>query len=88
MGRMMPQDKKPSYHLAPTFERTRVEREITQEALAERAELNPRTLQKIEAGQTNILITTAMRLREALGCDWEDLMPESPAVKKPASKKK
>ena len=42
-------------------------RRVTQELLAERADLNIRTLQKIEAGQTNILITTAMRLRGALG---------------------
>ena len=34
----------------------------------------PRALQKIEAGQTNILITTAMRLRAALGCDWGRLL--------------
>lgn len=53
--------------------RERMERGITQEKLAEMADLNIRTLQKIEAGQTNILITTAIRLREALGCAWERL---------------
>lgn len=53
--------------------RERMAREITQEKLAELADLNIRTLQKIEAGQTNILITTAMRLRESLGCAWERL---------------
>lgn len=49
-------------------------RRVTQEALAECADLNIRTLQKIEAGQTNILITTAMRLRVALGCPWDVLL--------------
>jgi len=49
-------------------------RRVTQELLAERADLNIRTLQKIEAGQTNILITTAMRLRGALGCPWDVLL--------------
>jgi transcriptional regulator with XRE-family HTH domain len=54
--------------------RERMARRVTQEALAERADLNIRTLQKIEAGQTNILITTAMRLRAALGCPWDVLL--------------
>ena len=45
-------------------------RGLTQERLAEPAELNPRTVQKIEAGDITILITTLIRLREALGCDW------------------
>lgn len=49
-------------------------RRVTQEKLAEMADLNIRTLQKIEAGQTNILITTAARLRDSLGCTWDALM--------------
>lgn len=56
--------------------RERVGRKITQERLAELADLNIRTLQKIEAGQTNILVTTALRLRKGLGCAWDELMPE------------
>lgn len=55
--------------------RERVARKITQEKLAEAADLNIRTLQKIEAGQTNILVTTALRLQACLGCSWESLMP-------------
>ena len=47
---------------------------LTQEKLAELTDLNIRTVQKIEAGQTNILITTAARVRKALGCEWESLM--------------
>lgn len=54
--------------------RERIARKITQEKLAELADLNIRTLQKIEAGQTNILVTTAMRLHAALGCSWDELM--------------
>ncbi len=50
-------------------------RGVTQERLAELADLNIRTLQKIEAGQTNILVTTAVRLRKALGCGWDPLLP-------------
>jgi transcriptional regulator with XRE-family HTH domain len=55
--------------------RARVSRKITQEMLAEKAELNIRTLQKIEAGQTNILITTVIRLKHGLGCPWLELFP-------------
>jgi len=47
---------------------------ITQEKLAEKVDLNTRTLQKIEAGSTNILITTAIRIQKALGCPWEKLV--------------
>ena len=56
--------------------RERVARKITQERLAELADLNIRTLHKIEAGQTNILVTTALRLRQGLDCAWDELMPE------------
>jgi DNA-binding XRE family transcriptional regulator len=48
--------------------------EMTQERLAELADLNIRTLQKIEAGQTNILVTTAIRLRRALSCHWDAIL--------------
>ncbi len=54
--------------------RIRNEQEITQEKLAELADLNIRTVQKIEAGETNILITTAARIQKALSCDWNKLM--------------
>jgi transcriptional regulator with XRE-family HTH domain len=54
--------------------RLRNARSLTQEKLAEAADLNIRTIQKIEAGQTNILITTASRIQKALGCDWDTLM--------------
>jgi transcriptional regulator with XRE-family HTH domain len=54
--------------------RARVKRNITQERLAELADLNIRTVQKIEAGQTNILITTAKRLHDALDCGWIEIL--------------
>ena len=57
------------------LKRARVARQITLEALSEKADLNIRTLQRIEAGQTNILITTALRLRQGLDCPWEELFP-------------
>lgn len=75
----MPSDREISGHLKSfgvNLRRARVSRDVTQERLAELAELNIRTLQKIEAGETNILITTAVRLQRSLKCPWDDLMPE------------
>ncbi len=54
--------------------RLRVARKLTQEALAELVGVNPRTIQKIEAGKLNILTTTLERLRVALKCNWDELM--------------
>ncbi len=49
-------------------------RGLTRERLAELAELNPRTVQKIEAGTITILVTTLHRIRAALGCEWRRLL--------------
>jgi transcriptional regulator with XRE-family HTH domain len=55
--------------------RERNARNLTQEKLAELADLNIRTVQKIEAGELNVLITTAIRIQRALKCSWERLIP-------------
>ena len=62
------------------LKRARVARNMTLAVLAEKADLNIRTLQYIEVGQTNILITTAIRLQRGLGCPWEELLPTSPPM--------
>jgi transcriptional regulator with XRE-family HTH domain len=49
-------------------------RNLTQEKLAELTDVNIRTVQKIEAGELNLLITTAVRLQRALKCSWERLL--------------
>ena len=49
---------------------------LTQEKLAELAELAPRVVQKIEAGQITILVSTLRRLRRAIGCTYEKLLEE------------
>jgi transcriptional regulator with XRE-family HTH domain len=54
--------------------RQRSAREFSQEKLAEKVDLNIRNVQRIEAGEINILITTARRIKSALGCSWDDLM--------------
>ena len=74
----MPPKSRPSRELerfGAKLRRERLEQEMTQERLAELADLNVRTLQKIEAGQTNILVTTAIRLRRSLGCSWDAMLP-------------
>jgi transcriptional regulator with XRE-family HTH domain len=55
--------------------RERTSRNITQDKLAGMVDLNIRTIQKIEAGSINVLITTAARLQRALECPWTRLMP-------------
>jgi transcriptional regulator with XRE-family HTH domain len=54
--------------------RERIARGITQEKLAEFVDLNIRSVQKIEAGQINVLVTTAIRIQKALDCAWGKLM--------------
>lgn len=73
----MPTDKEIQRELKRfglNVKRERSSREITQEKLAELTDLNVRTIQKIEAGQTNILLTTAKRIVKGIGCGWEALM--------------
>ncbi len=55
-----------SSFLEANLRRVRSSQGMTQERLAELSELNVRTVQKIEAGQTNILITTLVRLSKSL----------------------
>ena len=56
--------------------RERVRLGMTQEKLAEKAEIAIRNLQKIEAGEINILVTTAIRIQLGLRCPWKRLMPD------------
>ncbi|HEY5298876.1 MAG TPA: helix-turn-helix transcriptional regulator [Verrucomicrobiae bacterium] len=55
--------------------RERVQKGLTQEELAEKAQIATRNLQKIEAGEINILVTTAFRIQLGLRCSWKRLMP-------------
>ncbi len=52
----------------------RVARGLTQEKHAELLDVNPRTIQKIEARKLNILLTTILRLQSALANSWNSLM--------------
>jgi len=54
--------------------RERSERNLTQEQVAELADLHLRSLQKIEAGEINLLLTTVLRIKRALRCPWTKLL--------------
>lgn len=53
---------------------------LTQEELAKASSLSTRTIQKIERGQMNILLTTVDRIHKALGCKYGDLLDDGPIV--------
>jgi transcriptional regulator with XRE-family HTH domain len=48
---------------------------LTQERLAELADLSLRNIQRVEAGEINVLMTTVVRIREALDCSADKLIP-------------
>lgn len=54
--------------------RHRTAKKMTQERLAELCDLHLRTVQKIEAGDINVLITTVQRIHKNLECSWDSLM--------------
>jgi transcriptional regulator with XRE-family HTH domain len=47
--------------------------EMTQEKLAERADISLRYIQQLEAGQRNPSMQTLVRLRKVIGCSFDDL---------------
>ena len=65
------------HELGGNIRRLRTSLKMTQERLAELADINARTLRRIEAGQINVLITTVARIRAALDCTWEELVPDT-----------
>jgi len=68
-------------HLGASFRKARMKRGITQEQLSRDTGLNIRTIQRIEAGQTNILITTALKLLLAIGCGPDEIPPPFEVLK-------
>jgi transcriptional regulator with XRE-family HTH domain len=61
--------------LGARIRRERMAKGMTQESLAELAQISTRNLQKVEAGELNILTTTLMRIQLGLRCPWKRLMP-------------
>lgn len=54
--------------------RLRNAKPLTQERLAEMADIYPRYLQKLEAGTAHPSLMVLTRLRKALGCEWNELL--------------
>lgn len=57
----------------------RLSRNLTQEAVAARAGLAPRHLQKVEAGEVNITLLTLVKIAVALGVDVDELLKSPPS---------
>ena len=73
----MPLDKTQEAQLqrfGANVRRERTRKGLTQQKLAELVELNIRTVQKIEAGSVNLLITTVYRIQKALDSSWDSLL--------------
>lgn len=60
--------------LGANLRRERAARGLTQERLAESADLNPRTVQKLEAGTANPGIDVICRIRLALKASWPEML--------------
>ncbi len=54
--------------------RLRMKLKLTQEHLAERADISHRYLQSVEAGKKQPSINVVARLRSALRCKWDELL--------------
>lgn len=63
-------------HLGDNIRRERMANGLTQQQLAEFADLNIRNVQRIEAGEIDVLLTTVVRIRKALGCPLDRLLPK------------
>ena len=53
--------------------RLRTAARLTQEKLAEKADLSRRFIQEIEAGTKNPTVNVVVRLKKSLRCSWDDL---------------
>ena len=61
--------------LSRNIRRLREQAGLTQEQLAEKADISPRSLQFIEAAQFGASLAVLIRLRSALDCAWDTLLP-------------
>jgi transcriptional regulator with XRE-family HTH domain len=62
--------------LGDNIRRERLAKAMSQQRLAEMADLNIRNVQRIEAGELDVLLTTVVRIRRALSCPLERLVPK------------
>jgi len=67
---------KSSKRLGDHIRRKRMEKGLTQQRLGELCNVDIRNIQRIEAGEINVLLATFNRIRKALGCSWDDAVPK------------
>ena len=60
--------------LSRNIRRLRVQADLTQEQLAEKADIATRYLQQIEAAQFGASLAVLIRIRRALDCNWDTLL--------------
>ena len=60
--------------LSRNVRRLRVKAGLTQEKLAEKADIATRSVQFIESAQFGASLAVLIRLRRALGCRWDVLL--------------
>ena len=72
---------------ARNMRRIRLDLELTQERLAERAELHPNYISSVERAERNISIRNIERIAKALGVTMAELVsqPENAVETKPAT---
>jgi transcriptional regulator with XRE-family HTH domain len=63
---------------AANVRRIRLAKSLTQEKLAELAELHPNYISSVERGQRNISICNIERIARALGVSMPELLQDSP----------
>jgi ribosome-binding protein aMBF1 (putative translation factor) len=68
--------------LGANVRRERTARRISQQGLASRCGLNPRTIAKIEAGEIGIRPETLDRIERAIGCTLNNGAIEKPKLKR------
>ena len=59
--------------LGKNLNRLRMGARLTQEKVAEKADISLRYIQLLEAGQRNPSIATLVRLHKVLGCSYDDI---------------
>ena len=64
-------------NLGDNIRRERISKNMSQQRLAECADLNIRNVQRIEAGEIDVLLTTTIRIQKALAYSLEQLVPKS-----------
>ena len=67
---------KPLSRLGRNVARLRSDLDFSQERLAEKADIHPRYLQKLEAGTAHPSLMVLCRLKRSLKCEWNDLLRE------------